>query len=145
MCFLNHDLIYAKEVFDTGKYTCVLCKNDTVLTSKDSGVQPLVAFVESGRKYTGFSAADKIVGKAAAHLYILMDVIAVYASVMSKDAVKLLSVHHVKVSYDTLTDSIINRTGNDICPMEKAVSGIDDSAIAFRAIQTTLAMLRKYS
>jgi len=60
---MNTDLISAMETFNTGEYTAVLCKGDLTYTSMEHGVKPLVAWIDSGFDFTGFSAADKIVGK----------------------------------------------------------------------------------
>lgn len=143
MYSLNNNLINAKKIFETGKYTCVICKDDIVITSVFKGVRPLVDWLESGVNFKDFSAADKIIGRAAVHLYILMRVDSVYASVMSKGAFELLSANNIKASYDILTDVIINRKGDDICPMEKAVAGIDDSIEAFSKIKETISILNK--
>ena len=142
MNLLNNDLKNAKNILDSGEYTCVLCKDDDIVLGKEKGVRPLVELIEDEKEYNGFSAADKIVGKAAAHLYILLKVSSVYAVVMSMEAEKLLSQHNIETSYDILTDSIINRKGNDICPMEKAVKGIEDSQTAFCKIKETIELLR---
>lgn len=139
---LSDNISHAREIFQKGGYTCVLCSGDTVLTSNENGLKPLIRFLSDNQKYSGFAAADKIVGNAASHLYILMDISAVHASVISKSAMKLLSEHNIKVSYDTLTDSIINRKGDDICPMEKAVAGITDSQKAFSEIMKTIKAMK---
>ncbi len=130
----------AKRLFETGKYTCVLCRKDAVFTSVERGVKPLLNLLESGG-YGGFSAADKIVGQAAAHLYILIGVVSVYASVMSRDAEKLLLKNNISASYGVLTEKIINRNGNDICPMEKAVSNTENSHAAVENIKKVLSNL----
>ena len=142
MC-LSSDVEKAKEVFDSGKYTCVLCKGDTLITSTERGVKPLVDFIDSGEDYTGFSAVDKIVGKSAGHLYMLMGVKSVHAVVMSREASEFLTSGGVKATADTFTEKIINRMGNDICPMEKAVAGIDDSQLTLLRIRETMAELQK--
>ena len=64
----------AKELLESGGYTCVITDGDRVLTSTLRGVKPLVQFLESGRDLTGFSAADKVVGRATAYLYVLLGV-----------------------------------------------------------------------
>ena len=45
---------------------------------------------------------------------------------MTKKAKEILEKNGIKVTFETLTDKIINRTGTDICPMEKAVMDIED-------------------
>lgn len=143
MHFLQSDLERAKELLKEKHYTCVLCKDAQCVTSKEHGVKPLLAFLNSGESYADFSAADQIVGQAAAHLYLLIGVSAVYADVISKGAIQLLTEHHIPVEHGTVVDQIRNRAGNDICPMEKAVTGIIDSQLAVQKIQETILTLKK--
>ena len=70
----NCDLERAREIFDSGDYTCVLCKGEVTLTSTERGVKPLLNWLDGENVLKGFSAADKVVGRAAAFLYILMEV-----------------------------------------------------------------------
>lgn len=132
----------AKEIFKAGEYSCVLCKDGVTHTSIKRGVAPLVEWLTNGIDITGFSAADKIVGKAAALLFVMGGLKAVYAPVMSKSAVDLLSRHGIDMEYETLVQTIVNRSGTGPCPMEQAVSNIDDPAEALEAIQNTLAALQ---
>lgn len=142
MNLLDDDQEKAKKLFETGKYTCVLCRKNAVFTSEERGVKPLLKLLESGG-YDGFSAADKIVGQAAAHLYILMGVASVYASVMSRDAEKLLLKNNIAASYDILTEKIINRKGDDVCPMEKAVADAENSRAAVENIKKAVRNLNR--
>ena len=82
----------------------------------------------------GFSAADKIVGKAAALLFVLAGVRAVYGEVMSEAGLQVLQKHQVPCSYSTLAPYIINRKGDGICPMEETVQTISDPKAAFHAL-----------
>lgn len=129
---------HAKVLFQSGKYTCVLCKDDIVYTSTRSGISPMVEFITAGINLKGFSAADKIVGKAAAMLFVLAGVKEVYACVMSEQAVKVFLQYGVKYYCDTLTEAIINRTGTGICPMEQEVKDIENLSDAFDAIKQKL-------
>lgn len=67
----------------------------------------------------GALAADKVVGKGAAALMILANVKEVYAEVISKPALRLFEDSNIPVAYTHLADNIINRKGDDICPVEK--------------------------
>ena len=138
-----NDIEQAKKLLAEGNYTCVLCKGDQTLTSKQSGIAPMVHFLSQKTEMAGFSAADRIVGKAAAMLFILADVKEVYASVMSEDALALLSRHGVATSYGELAEHIINRQGTGLCPMEQAVKEITDPAEGLIAIRRTLDSLAK--
>ena len=132
------DLIKAKQLLQTEKCTCVLCKGSQVYTSDLRGVKPLLNFLESSTKTRGFCAADKVVGKAAAMLYCLLQVKQVYAYVMSRGAVAVLSAYGIDVFYDQLTDAIQNRRHDGLCPMEEVTSQIQNPVEALCAIQLKL-------
>ncbi len=129
------DLIKAKEILCLEGYTCVLCQGDNLYTSTRRGVVPLVTWVESGESYKDFSAADKVVGKATAFLYVLLGVKAVYTLVISKSALQVLTEHGITVEYDNLAENIINRQGDSICPFEAAVLDIVDPMVAYKTIR----------
>lgn len=136
------DLSKAKELLQQGGYTCVLCKADQVYTSTRRGVAPLLAYWQEGLELKDFSAADKVVGKAAALLYCLLGVRAVHAWVMSDPALQFLERHGIAASYEQLVDAIVNRTGDGFCPMETATRHIDDPAQGPGAILAALEKLR---
>ena len=121
--------------------TCVLCGNDVILTDNRRGVRPLLDLLEGTTSVAGFSAADKVVGKAAAYLYCLLGIRALYAGVISIPALEVLQSRNIPVEYDTLVPGIRNRTNDGPCPMESAVLHIDTPEDALIAIQNTLAKL----
>ena len=57
-----------------------------MLTSTERGVKPLLQWLDGENRVKGFSAVDKVVGRAAAFLYVLLEVKEVYAGVMSEGA-----------------------------------------------------------
>lgn len=130
-----NDLNIAKQALIDNEYTCVLCGGEDVLFSTQRGVKPLVSWYESGVDVKGYCAADKVVGKATAFLYVLLKVRAVYARVISKSALEVLKAYNVEVQYDNLVDNIINRQGDDICPFEKAVFDTCEPNIAYTIIR----------
>ncbi len=132
------DLTQAKALLSTGKYTCVLYRAGSKRTSAMRGVRPLVEWKESGEDFVGFSAADKVVGKATAFLYLLLGVRAVYAGVMSKGALSVLQNAGVEAEYGVLVEHIINRAGDGVCPFEQAVSDISDPTAAYEVIRRKL-------
>lgn len=138
---MNNDIIRAKSLLDSGAYTCVLCKSDQTYTTEKRGILPLVEWLDSGMDLEGASAADKIVGKAAAYLYILMGVTEVYASVMSTEAAHLLSQNGIANACGTSVTAIINRAGTGLCPMEQTVQTIHEPHAALAAIKQTLESL----
>ncbi len=136
---MNQDLIKARQLLETGGYTCVLCRGDTVLTDARRGIRPLLNFYRSAQDLQDFSAADKVVGKAAAFLYRLMGVRALYAGVISTPALEVLS--GVPVEFATETPAIKNHAQTGLCPMETAVWDLDDPLDALAAIEKTLSQL----
>lgn len=122
-------------------YTCVLCKGQTVYTSKKRGVAPLVEWITSGVDLQGFSAADKVVGKAAALLFVLAGVKQVFAPVMTEAALSVFADSGIEANSQTITKQIINRAGTGPCPMEQTVQTIDDPEEALEAIQQTMERL----
>lgn len=128
------DLINAKTKLAEGTYTCVLCKGEKIYTSESRGVKPLVSWYMNGAGFKEYSAADKVVGKATAFLYRLLGVSAVYAGVISRQAIRVLSEAGISVEYGTLVDNIINRRGDGICPFEAAVLETEDEQEAYLLI-----------
>lgn len=137
------DLEKAKKILKSGNYTCVLCKGEQIYTSDKRGVAPLLEFIDNGTDLRGFSAADKVIGKAAAMLFCHVGVAEVHTDVISKSAADYFSVKGVPFTYRKLTDYIINRNGDGICPMEQVTADIFDTEEAIRAIKKRLAELRK--
>jgi len=128
------DLEQAIKLLQEGDYTCVLLGEDQVYTSTSRGVKPLVQWLRSGLNGNGFFAADRVVGKATAFLYVLLGVRAVYAHVISRSALDILRRFRIEARYGTVVDHIINRKGDGICPFEATVLQIQDPTSAFTAI-----------
>ena len=125
----------AKKILKDGSFTCVLCKDSTTYTTTERGVKPLVRWLTEETNLQGFSAADKVVGKATAYLYCLLGVKAVHSQVMSGAAARVLEENGIAASQDLLVENIINRQGTGICPFEEAVWEIHDPQNALTAIR----------
>lgn len=100
------------------------------------GVKDLLTLVtQSPEILDGASIADKAVGKAAAACLVAGGARQVWADVMSTFALALLQDHGVKAECDQLVHHIINRTGDDWCPMERLSRDLDDPAAIIQKIQ----------
>ena len=139
---MTADLNKARQLLASEGYTCVLCREEQCYTSTRRGVAPLLQWLDEGTPLEGFSAADKVVGKAAALLYCLLKVKELYAAVISQGALEVLKKGGIPVCYDTLTEGIINRAGTGPCPMEAATKEISDPALAPAAIRRALEALQ---
>lgn len=136
---MNGDLLKAVGLLEAdGGLTCALCMGEKAVTSNERGIKPLIKLLKSGESFSGFSAADKIVGKAAALLYVMLGVCEVYAAVMSENAAGVFEENNIKYSCSVLTKQIINREGTGICPMELAVRNISDPREAFGALEAKI-------
>ena len=139
---MNHDLTGAKALLLAEGYTCVLQKDETVYSSTQRGIAPLMKWLATETELQGFSAADKVVGKAAAYLYVLLQVNEIYACVISQPALEVLERYGITVSYDELVPAIRNRTDTGFCPMESAVLSVDNAEEAYAVLQQKLASMK---
>lgn len=137
------DLNRARALLTEGGYTCVLCRGDVFHTATHRGVRPLVDWLDSGLDLRGFSAADKVVGRATAFLYVLLGVRAVHALVMSTPAKEVLVANGICALCDREVSGIINRKGNGPCPFEEAVLDITDPSEALCAIRKKQFVMRQ--
>lgn len=136
------DLQNAKKILEDGNFTCVLCSGDTVHTTAERGVKPLIRWLTEGTDLRNFSAADRVVGKATAYLYCLLGVKAVHSRVMSGAAARVLEENGIAASQDSLVENIINRQGTGICPFEETVWEIHDPHEALAAIRCKMEQMK---
>ena len=136
------DIEKAKKYIDEG-YTLALVCGEKSYLSRERGVKPLLEIIDTGADYSAFSAADKVVGRAGALLYILIGIKRLYAAVISRSALLVLTEGGISVSYGALVSRIKNRDGTGFCPMETATLGIESPTDALSAIKEALSALRK--
>ena len=139
---MEKDLEFAKQLLSQHDYTCVLAKGDRVRTSTHRGVRPLLELLECGEDFHDFCAADKVVGKATAFLYVLLGVRAVYGRTVSRSAAGVLERWGIALEYGEMVEAIANRDRTGFCPMESAVRSIDAPLEAHRAVVETLKKLQ---
>ena len=124
-------------------YTLVLINDKNIITSQKKGIAPLIDIINQYHKLDNYYAADIIVGKAAALLYVLLNVKYVYANVISIKGIEILEKYNISYSYNIKVDKIINRLGNDICPMEKTVENVSDPVEAYNLLSKKIEELKK--
>ena len=123
-------------------HTICLCKDGNCLFSEKRGIAPMMGFIAENVDLHGYSAADLVVGKAVAMLFVKSGVPHVFAKLLSQAGKKVLEEHGVNYRFETLTDKIVNRDGTDICPMEKTVSDTEDVDEAYLLLKNKLAVLQ---
>lgn len=134
---------YSKNRLVDGGYTCVIYNGDNEIVSSERGVSFLLGLYERGQSFCGYVSADKVIGKGAALLYVLLGIKEIHALVISESALKVLDNNGIICTYDTLVPHIINRRGDGMCPIESATMNVDDPADAPRVIVETLNNLKK--
>lgn len=132
---MEDNTCYAKKLLEKESYTCVLYDGKTTYTSTVRGVAPLLDWLTEGISFEGYCAADKVVGKAAAFLYALLDVKEVYAPVMSEPALKVLKKYGIGAVCDQVVTGIKNRQGTGPCPMEQATEKVSTKEEALVTIR----------
>ena len=111
--------------------------------SYDTGIKPVINRINEDINYfKGLIVADKIIGKASAMLLVLSQVKEIYCVVLSESGKELLDKYGVAYHYENLVPYIINRLGDDMCPMEKTVKDIDDLNEALLALNNKLSTLK---
>lgn len=135
----------AKQLIAEGKASFVVIRqNEIVYQDLGNGIRPIMKVMENNREIL-FDAVivDKIVGKAAAMLLTLGGASDIYGELMSKSAEEYLTVQGKKISYGRCIQVISNRTGDGICPMERAVAEIDDPVEGYEKLKETVKQLSR--
>lgn len=140
------------EVIDEAKQmirenTCsfvVIKEGRIVYQDKGNGVKPIIRLLDTNRDLLQDAiVVDKIIGKAAALLLRLGQVKMVCAITMSESGKNYFNSIGVPSECDKCIDVISNRKRDGICPLERAVSDIDDPAIAYEKLKETISELMK--
>ncbi|MCQ2369767.1 MAG: DUF1893 domain-containing protein [Paludibacteraceae bacterium] len=82
----------------------------------------------------GAAVADKVIGKGAAALMIKGGVRFVSTNKITEPALKMLTDAGIEVSYTEIIEKIINKAGDDICPLEKLLQDVTDADTAYPII-----------
>lgn len=125
---MNKDLAIAKKyLYDYGK-TLVIVKDEEVIYESDArGIKPIYEFYRKNANNEAVgSLADKVFGKAAAIIASHLALDCIYAETISKEALKVLNENNIDVSYKIITDQILNRAQDDLCPVEKISKDYED-------------------
>ncbi len=135
----------ARQMIKEEKASCVIIKNHEIIHSvKGPGVAPLITLYENNPDILKDAfIVDKVIGKAAAMIAEYAGVKKVYGLVMSTAANSYLQEHNIQAAYGTCVTMISNRTGDGLCPLEKAVMNVEDAQEAYRLLKDTIKKLQK--
>ena len=136
------DLEFAKDMLSQG-HTCAAYNGTSFMFSDQRGVAPLLKWLEDKRDLSEFSVADKVIGRGAAFLYVLLGAKNIFAHVISASALELLISHGIRISYDECVPRIINRAGTGVCPIEESLMNVNRADEALSIIKNTLKKISK--
>ena len=97
----------------------LIVSNNGINTFDGHGISDLLRIInEEPNILDEATLADKVVGKGAAAIMVLGKVKEVYADVISKPAIDLLTDNGISATYGQCVPQIINRSGTGFCPIE---------------------------
>ena len=111
----------AKEEFSKDDYSFVIAGEGKIITNKEKGLKSVIDLIESGKDFSEYSLCDKITGRAAAFLYVLLGIEAVHAKKMAKLAVQILDRAEIEYSYDEMIETVLDAQMKEIDPVELSV------------------------
>jgi len=105
----------------------VLARDNRILIeSNGRGIKPIFdAYRNHKNDFKDASVADKVIGKAASMFLIEGKIKSLYTDLISDEAYELLLENGIEVEYEKKVPMILNRTGDDVCPMEKLSSNLN--------------------
>ena len=138
---MTDELIKCISLLKRESLTVVLIKGSEQLTSRQRGIKPLLNLLDRYGSFKGFYAADRVVGKAAACIYVLLGIKQLYALTVSDGACIVLDKYKITYFYENRVPVIRNRTDTDSCPIEKATADAEDPEQAIILIREALVSL----
>ena len=116
---------YNLDYFQKKSWSLVLIKNSEIIyRSKKQGLAPLIFCLKNKPGLLrGATVYDKLVGRAATLLMIYGKVKEVMTPAISRMALVELKKNNINSEYGEVVGKIMNRKGDDLCPMEKLSSG----------------------
>ncbi len=113
-----------KRFLESGDTVWICQEGALLFRSKEKGLSPLLTYLDRFTPSSGgVTSYDRTVGNAAALLLRQASCTQVYSLIGSQLAAQTLREFGISYSFLTTVPRILNRSGNDICPFEKASVG----------------------
>lgn len=110
-----------------------------VARERGTGVKPTLRLLDLG-VFKGALVSDKVVGRAAAAIFVMGGARRVLAVVMSEGAAEYLREHGIAAVGETMVKRIANRQHTGECPMEETVKELSDPVAMVNALRQKLAL-----
>jgi hypothetical protein len=148
MIMENRDLELAKLKLLKDDLSLVIVKKGEVIfeTSKQGISGFLEAIEKQDKDLVAASAADKIVGVAAAKLCVYTGFVSVFAVTISEAGIRVLEDNNIVCLFERKVSNILNRSKTDVCPFEKLAinsGGSDEAYVKLKSLASQ--MMRKSS
>ena len=128
----NQDLELAKlKLMEEDLSLVIVKRGEVIFETKKQGISGFLQAIEKlDKNLVAASAADKIVGVAAAMLCVYAGVASVFALTISEDGIRVLEDNNIAYLFEKKVSNILNHEKNDVCPFEKLAmdSGSSDEA-----------------
>jgi HD superfamily phosphodiesterase len=143
----DKDLELAKSKLMDEDLSLVIVKNRKVIfeTQKQGITGFLEAIARLDKNLVDASAADKIVGVAAAMLCVYAGVASVFAFTISEEGRKVLRDNNIAYRFEKMVTNILNRTKEDVCPFEKLAMMSGDPEEAYVKLKFCANKMKKRS
>ncbi len=131
--------IAAEDLLASDESLVVVAGGNILLRGNGPGIKPILEADEVlGDGLIGSAVADRVVGKAAALFLRDAGVSAVFGEILSDHAREYLEGAGVRVESEKRVSHIVNRAGDDLCPLEKIAVENDDPNEAMAKIREFL-------
>ena len=111
-------------------YALVIEHQEQVYPFEGRGIRPLYEVYRHQKALLNQSlVADKVSGKAHAMLCVAGGVKAVYADLMSADAIEIYQSNGIHYEYGQSVPHILNRDRSDLCPIEQLAGDLTPDCV----------------
>jgi len=134
---MQADIDLAKQRLGQKNLTLVIAKNGRVLFETEShGISDLLKAVKQLQdNMEASSVADRIVGRAAALLFVYSGVVAVFAVTVSDSGIEVLKNNHVFHEFERRVPRILDSKRMEVCPFERLVARFSDPKEAYEELK----------
>ena len=126
-------IFIARSLLDSSNANFAYSGENGTIVSDLNGIKRLMKLAAEKHDLSKGFTADRIVGKAAALIMVLLGA--------KKPAYEVFVKYGVNFTFTYLVEAIINRTGDDICPMEKTVLGTDEPEKAYELLSEKMKLM----
>ena len=143
----NQDLELAKlKLIEENLSLVIVKKGKVIFETKKQGISGFLQAIEKlDKNLVAASAADKIVGVAAAMLCVYAGVDSVFALTISEEGIRVLEDNNIICLFDNKVSNILNRSKTDVCPFEKLAMDSGNSEDAYVKLKSLASQMMKKS